>query len=234
TFQKQSSMVGMQEDKCTYPQFFVSKSGELIFMYRHGESGNGNHIFNAYSTSTKTWRRLLGSALTDGQGQMNAYPVGPILGPDDFWHLVWVWRDTPDAATNHDVSYARTKDLLNWENAAGQEIQLPIRIGPATSVDPVKTGEGMSNNNTKVGFDAKRRPSVAYHKFDANGNTQLYNARFETDKWVVYKTSDWNYRWEFGGGGTLVFDIVVEPVELQPDGTLTQNWYHAKLGGKGA
>jgi hypothetical protein len=228
------NMVGTNESSATYPQFFRSPAGELVFMYRDGSSGNGNHIFNKYSTSTKTWSRLLDSPLTDGEGEYNAYPVGPVQGPDGQFHLVWVWRDTPDASTNHDLSYARTADLLNWKSAAGAALSLPIRLGTADIVDPVPSGGGMINNNTKVGFDADERPVVAYHKFDSAGNTQLYNARFENDRWVRYKTSDWNYRWEFGGGGTLVFEIEVEPVELQPDGTLTQNWYHARNGGQGA
>jgi hypothetical protein len=92
----------------------------------------------------------------------------------------------------------------------------------------------MINNNTKVGFDAQNRPIVAYHKYDQAGNTQLYNARFEDGAWVVHQTSTWDYRWEFGGGGTLVFEIEVEPVVLQSNGMLTQNFYHAQYGGLGA
>jgi hypothetical protein len=228
------SMVGMNETSCTYPQFFRSPSGQLIYMYRDGSSGNGNHIFNAYSTASKTWSRLLGSALTDGEGQRNAYPVGPIQGPDGEFHLVWVWRDTPDAETNHDLSYARTADLLAWKRADGSSLTLPIRMSTGDIVDPVPSMGGMINNNTKVGFDAEMRPIVAYHKFDQQGNTQLYNARFENGDWVVHQTSSWDYRWDFGGGGTLVFEIEVQPVELQSDGTLTQNWYHAEYGGLGA
>jgi hypothetical protein len=233
TFQ-QLPMVSMNEASCTYPQFFRSPSGQLVFMYRDGSSGNGNHIFNAYDTASKTWSRLLGSALTDGEGQRNAYPVGPIQGPDGLFHLVWVWRDTPDATTNHDLSYARTADLLNWQKAGGQALTLPMRLSTADIVDPVPSGGGMINNNTKVGFDAQMRPIVAYHKFDQAGNTQLYNARFENGAWVVHQTSDWSYRWDFGGGGTLVFEIEVQPVELQQNGMLTQNYYHSQYGGLGA
>lgn len=233
SFQK-LPMVGMNETACTYPQFFRSPGGQLVFMYRDGQSGNGNHIFNAYDTANKTWSRLLGSALTDGEGQRNAYPVGPIQGPDGLFHLVWVWRDTPDASTNHDLSYARTADLLNWQKAGGQAVALPMRLSTAEIVDPVPAGGGMINNNTKVGFDAEMRPIVAYHKFDQSGNTQLYNARFENGAWVVHKTSEWSYRWNFGGGGTLVFEIEVEPVVLQPNGMLTQNFYHSQYGGLGA
>lgn len=234
TFQAQPSMVGNSEQSCTYPQFFRSPQDELVFMYRDGESGNGNHIFNAYTPSTHSWRRLLNSPLTDGQGQRNAYPVGPIQGPNGLWHLVWVWRDTPDASTNHDLSYARTSDLLSWQNAAGQALNLPITLATSDIVDPVPSGGGMINNNTKVGFDSQDRPIVAYHKYDADGNTQLYNARYENGAWVPHQTSSWDYRWDFGGGGTLVFEIEVEPVELHADGTLTQNFYHARYGGLGA
>ncbi len=233
TFQ-QLSMTGQNEQSCTYPQFFRGPGGKLVFIYRDGSSGNGNHIFNEYSTGTKTWSRLLGTPLTDGEGQRNAYPVGPIKGPDDLFHLVWVWRDTPDAATNHDLSYARSADLLSWTKASGQALTLPITLGTSEVVDPVPAGGGMINNNTKVGFDTQNRPIIAYHKYDQNGKTQLYNARFENGSWVVHQTSQWDYRWDFGGGGTLVFEIEVEPVEVQPGGTLTQNFYHSQYGGLGA
>lgn len=229
-----SSMVGANESSVTYPEFFTGPAGNLIFIYRDGGSGNGNHIFNKYDAAARAWSRLLDTPLTDGQGQYNAYPVGPIQGPNGFWHLVWVWRDTPDASTNHDLSYARTSDLVSWEAASGQPVSVPITLSTGDVADPVPAGGGMINNNTKVGFDAQNRPIIAYHKYDAQGNTQLYNVRFENGAWVVHQTSNWDYRWDFGGGGTLVFEIEVEPVDLQSDGTLTQRYYHAQYGGWGA
>lgn len=229
-----ASMVGENETSATYPEFFTGPEGNLIFAYRDGGSGNGNHIFNGYDAEARAWSRLLDTPLTDGQGQYNAYPVGPIQGPDGYWHLVWVWRDTPDASTNHDLSYARTVDLVNWESAAREPVNLPITLATGDIVDAVPAGGGMINNNTKVGFDARNRPIVAYHKYDAQGNTQLYNARFEDGVWVSHRTSNWDYRWDFGGGGTLVFEIEVEPVVAGDDGTLTQRYYHAEYGGYGA
>ena len=157
-----------------------------------------------------------------------------MLGPDGFYHLVWVWRDTPDAATNHDLSYAKSRDLVTWQSAAGTPLTLPITLGTSDIVDPVPSGGGMINNNTKVGFDSQNRAVVVYHKYDSAGNTQLYNARFEGGRWVRYQTSMWTTRWNFGGNGTLVFEIEVAGVKVQPDGTLTQDWYHARNGGWGA
>ncbi len=229
-----TSMVGSNEASATYPEFFSGPEGKLIFAYRDGGSGDGNHIFNTYDAEARAWSRLLDTPLTDGQGQYNAYPVGPIQGPDELWHLVWVWRDTPDASTNHDLSYARTVDLVEWESGAGESVNLPITLTTGDIVDAVPAGGGMINNNTKVGFDAENRPIIAYHKYDADGNTQLYNARLEDGVWVSHRTSNWDYRWEFGGGGTLVFEIEVEPVVAAADGTLTQRYYHAEYGGYGA
>ena len=226
-----ATMVGSNESSCTYPLFFHDTAGNLVFNYRDGSSGSGNHIFNIYDAGTKTWRRLLNAPFTDGQGQRNAYPVGPVLGPDAFWHMVWVWRETPDAETNHDLSYARSRDLVQWQTAAGANLTLPITLATSDIVDPVPVNGGMINNNTKVGFDAQNRPIVAYHKFDSAGNTQLYNARFENGKWVPHKTSSWTYRWAFSGQGTLVFEIQVEPVKVDAAGNLTQRWYHAQYGG---
>jgi hypothetical protein len=55
--------------------------------------------------------RVLDTPLIDGQGERSAYIYGggmPIPGPDGRFHLLWVWRETPDHATNNSLSYART------------------------------------------------------------------------------------------------------------------------------
>jgi hypothetical protein len=236
TFQTLNAMVGSNEQSCTYPQFLFLQgpSGDLVFAYRDGSSGNGNYVFDKYDLASSSWSRLLSTPLIDGQGTYSAYPVGPLLGPDGYYHIVWVWRDTPDASTNHDISYMRSRDLISWETVDGRPLALPIQYASSPIVDPVPAGGGMINNNTKIGFDAQNRALVAYHKYDAAGNTQLYNARFEGGRWVVHQTSDWTYRWMFGGQGTLVFEIEVEEAKLQPDGSLTQEWYHDQYGGWGA
>jgi hypothetical protein len=231
SFERISSMVGSNEQSVTYPEFFRGPGDVLIFAYRDGGSGNGNHIFNVYDTTNKTWRRLINSPLLDGQGQRNAYPVGPTLGPDGWWHLVYVWRDTPDAATNHDLSYARSRDLMTWQGGTGQAKALPITLATSDIVDPVPVMGGMINNNTKVGFDSMNRPVVAYHKYDGSGNTQLYNARVEGGRWVTRQASSWNTRWNFGGGGTLVFEILLEGVRVASNGSLIQVWYNQRQGG---
>jgi putative BNR repeat neuraminidase len=230
TLVRVESMVGSEEQRVTYPKFLRGPYDALIFTYRDGSSGDGNQIYNVYSPETRTWRRLLDQPLLDGKGQMNAYPVGPTLGPNGYYHVCWVWRDTPDCATNHHLSYARSRDLVTWERGNGQLLELPMTIETAEVVDPVPAGGGILNGNTKLGFDHQDRPVIAYHKFDEDGFTQLYNARLEDGAWVIYQSSDWSYRWEFSGGGSIQNEIRIGAVRAQADGTLVQQWRHGRHG----
>lgn len=197
------------ERSMTYPAFLKDAGGRLIFKYRDGGSGRGREIYNVLDGSG--WKRLLDAPLADGEGRRSAYFVGPVSGPDGWFHLSWVWRDTPDAATNHDLSYARSRDLLHWERSDGTPLPLPIRLGDAEVVDPVPVRGGIINNNTPIGFDAAGRPVIAFHKFDAAGNTQVYVARREARVWRIVQASDWKgFRWDFGGLGSLDFRLHVE------------------------
>lgn len=224
------TMVGREENKATYPKFFKGPDGRLVFTYRDGSSGDGNQIFNVYDGKSKAWQRLLDRPLTDGEGKRNAYFCGPQLGPDGFYHISWVWRETPDAATNHDLSYARSKDLLQWETAAGKKLTLPIRIGDGATIDPVPVNGGMINGNHQIGFDAQKRVTISYHKNDAENFTQPWVARWEGGAWAFHHVSDWPWHCEFSGGGTLNFPIRLGPVVAQRDGSLTMNYKHSEFG----
>ena len=213
-------MVGPErERRVTYPVFLSGPEGQLIFRYRDGSSGSGDDIYNAYDETSRTWRRLIDSPLTSGQGKMNAYCSRPRLGPDNWYHIVWVWRDTPDCATNHDLSYARSRDLVHWETAGGRTLQLPITIDAGSVVDAVPPRGGIINGGNRLGFDSRSRPVIAYHKYDAEGDTQIYLARFESDAWRIQQISDWaGYRWEFSGGGSIPFEVRLGTVSCVADG----------------
>jgi len=230
SFQRIQSMVGDKEQKCTYPRFLRGFDNELIFTYRDGSSGNGDQIYNVYDLESQTWRRLLDQPLTSGEGKRNAYINGPRRGPDGLFHLCWVWRETPDCSTNHDPSYARSRDLIHWETSDGKPLSLPITLETGEIVDPVPVGGGIINGNTVLGFDSQNRPIVSYHKFDDRGYTQLYSARREESGWKIYQTSQWDYRWDFKGGGAINFEIRLGSVSVESDGRLSQRYSHVKYG----
>ena len=232
TFQQITEMIGKNEKKCTYPQFFRGPGGEFMFHYRDGSSGKGNEIFNVFDQKTKKWRRLMDTPLADGEGVKNAYLNGPVTGPDGYFHLSWLWRDTPDCVTNHDLSYVRSKDLINWETISGEKVDLPITFATkGVVVDPTPFRGGLINTSNVLGFDSKKRPIISYHKYDKNGKSQAYNARLEKGQWKIYQTSDWDYRWYFHGFGAIEIDISIGPVVLKDEG-LTQLYNH-KIHGSG-
>ncbi|MFQ5526120.1 MAG: BNR-4 repeat-containing protein [Thermoanaerobaculia bacterium] len=223
-------MVGGLEREVTYPSFVRDVEERLLFHYRDGISGNGAQIVNAFDEERQAWVRLLAEPLFDGGGKMSAYLAGPTRGPDGLFHLAWMWRDSPMGDTNHDLSYARSRDLVSWEAADGVPVELPIRPDTAgVVVDPVRSGGGLAGIAFGVGWDSRQRTIVTYSKYDAAGRSQSYNARFER-QWLVHRVSDWDFRWELARTGTLPEDIVVRPPAIDPQGRLTQEFRHVSQG----
>lgn len=233
SFVRVPNMVGRNENRCTYPKFITGPGGELIFHYRDGHSGNGIEIYNVYDPATRTWQRMLDQPLVDGLGKVNAYAHGPLLGPDGRYHLLWMWRVHGGCETNHHLSYARSADLRNWETVEGTPLTLPITPEtPGVMVDPTPVKGGMINMGHCIGFDAEQRPVLTYHKYDGEGKSQIWNARFEKGKWALHQATDWDYRWEFSGGGSIPCEIRGGPVTVDADGTLRQSLSHSQgLGG---
>ena len=230
SFEKIPAMIDQNEKSCTYPHFLRGPHGELIFNYRDGRSGNGDQYFNVYDPQTQTWRRLVDGPLFAGNGKRNAYFMGPVQDRKGVFHICWVWREKPDCATNHHLSYARSRDLVHWETSGGRPQPLPMTLENSEIVDPVPINGGILNGHTLLSFDSLDRPMIAYHKFDAQGNTQIYNARRESTGWKIYQASDWDYRWDHRGGGTIRVEVSSGPVAVAADGSLTQSYHHIRYG----
>ncbi len=233
TLERLDRMTGEREMRCTYPLFFKTAAGDLLFRYRDGSSGNGSDLYNLYDPATRSWRRLLDTPLLDGEGHRNAYATEPTLGPDGFFHLLWMWRESPDASTNHTLSYARSRDLVHWENSRGAALNLPITLATSDVIDPAKVKEGLINMTMAVGFDAAKRPVVTYHRYDARGKSQVFAARpGGAGGWDVRQVSEWDFRWEFSGGGSLAAEVSVGAPRAEKDGTLVMS-YQSMVAGSG-
>ncbi|MDO4630442.1 MAG: BNR repeat-containing protein [Planctomycetia bacterium] len=212
-----------RENRCTYPHFMKNADGELIFTYRDGSSGNGVQLWNLYDTKTRTWRRLLDTPMFDGEGECNAYYHGPKLGPDGYYHVAWVWRDTPDCATNHDLSYMRSRDLIHWEKSDGSPQMIPATRSNSEVIAPLKNGEGLLNPLVAIGFDTDGHVILTYTRYDENQNNQLMQARRESNGWKYYQTSEWTHSWIFSGGGCIPTELSFSPVEVV-NGKIEQFW----------
>lgn len=220
-------MTGSRESSVTYPVFVPAPDGRLFFQFRDGGSGNGTTLWNVYSPARRQWTRVGSTGLFDGLGQSNAYPTNPLLGPDGMFHVLWMWRETPVANTNHHLSHMRGPDLERWQNLSGTSVPLPAT--PNTNgvvVDPTGPGNGLINMDFGIGWDGQDRPVATYHRYDQDGASQIFNARWENGAWAVRKTSRWTgFKWNLDLTGSLPHLIAAQPVRVE-DGALVQRYVY--------
>lgn len=221
-------MVGEDESRVTYPKFFNDKDGRLQFSYRSGGSGDGNILVNRFLVEEGRWERTLDEPLFVGigtDGTRNAYHkfVRDLSGN---FHYLWIWRDTPQVETSHQICYATTPDLIHWENAFGQPLDLPFRPDDErVIVDPVSSGGGAHNGRYQVILTEEGTPIVGYVKYDENGLTQCYLARPEDGAWISRQISDWDFRWAFtGGGDQMTIGGWFSLLGFDADGRLVVDW----------
>lgn len=232
TFQRVFPQVSSQDElRCTYPNFMKDANNRLVFTYRKGGSGNGISISNVYDEATKSFKRLSDKPLFDGLGEMSAYQSGPKLESDGYFHLTWVWRDTPDSETNHDLSYAKSKDLIHWETLKGEKIDLPITPRKSQfTVDAIPAKGGILNGSPILIFDNEKRPLIAYYKYNSAGSSEVFIANTEGKEWKTKQISNWNYRWAFSGPGSIDGEIKLISAEFPIEGNIVINYWHIKRG----
>lgn len=229
SFVRVREMTGQEENSVTYPTFFTFPDGTLGFSYRSGRSGNGAEIINRFDGTS--WRRHTQTAVfasRDANRPVSAYRTNYVVGPDGYFHVAWVWRASALAQSNFNVNYARSKDLKRWVNGSGSPIALPMTPSNSEIAANVPPESGLFNN-IRLGFDRRSRPVISFLKFDENGNTQLYHARREESAWTVAKITDWKYRWDFSGRGTLDEDIAFSGVFREGE-ELVESVKHRVLG----
>lgn len=169
-------MIARDEEHVTYPEFHRLPDGGLLFLYRDGSSGNGNLVMNRYDAKTSVWRRLHDS-LIDGEGKRNPYWQA-FVDHEGTIHLSWVWRESPDVASNHDLCYARSRDGgTTWENSAGQKYALPITAATAEYAARVPQGRELINQ-TSMAADSAGHPYIATYWRDETSDVPQYRVVF--------------------------------------------------------
>jgi hypothetical protein len=139
-------MVGKNEGRVSYPQFFLLPNGDMLFAYRDGSSGDGNIVLNRYITKEKKWIRVHDIFVSGrDKGHRNAYWE---FYMDVNWtlHCTWTWRDTGWISTNHDICYARSRDEgQTWETIDGRVYTLPITLTTADYVQHIPVNSSLMN-----------------------------------------------------------------------------------------
>ena len=210
------------EQRMTYPEFFKDPEGRLIFKYRDGSSGQGRWFYNRWNAETGDWTRLHDTVLLSGEDVRGVYPLGPILGPDGYAHMTFTWRETPIASSNHDLSYARSRDLVNWERSDGTPIPLPIVLASGEVIDPIPEHGGLLNGRHPIGFDSSNRVMVTYQKYNEDKLSQVFIARLEESSWTVSQVSDWDDLYvDLDKSGALDLPLLTnDPAYINSDGNI--------------
>jgi hypothetical protein len=231
------SMTGKNEERSTYPVFFKDQQGTLYFQYRNGGSGDGITYWNKYDPERKVWEGLFDTPFFDGEKEANSYMTNPQLGPDGYFYVAWMWRMSPIANTNHNLSCIRSKDLLHWENMRGTAITLPARWSDTRAVvDPVAPWNGLINMSFQISWDKEKMPYISYHKFDQQGVSQVFIARWEKDKkganaWQIHQISDWaDFTWDLNRAGSLRNSVGISQVTDVGSNEVTAKFMHEKHG----
>ena len=67
-------------------------------------------------------------------------------------------------------------------------------------------------------------------KYDVNGNLQLFIAQIKNGKWKSKVITDWDYRWDFSGYGSIVKEVIMKDLQLEKTGCLRYGYWHIKYG----
>lgn len=177
---KKLKMIGDKEDRVTYPEFYKLPNGDLLFLYRDGSSGNGNLMLNRYNLASKKWVRVQ-DGLIDGEGQRNAY-CQMAVDTRGTIHLSWVWRETPDVATNHDMCYARSRDGgVTWEKSNGEKYQLPVTAANAEYACKIPQKSELINQTSMFADDAGH-PFIATYWREGGQTVPQYHLVYNDGK----------------------------------------------------
>ncbi|MGL1958737.1 MAG: BNR-4 repeat-containing protein [Colwellia sp.] len=220
-----------QEGSVTYPQFYRLKNGDVLFAYRHGGSGRGSLVLNTYNTKNQQWQRIHNSLL-DGEGKRSAY-WDMSIDSNGVLHLAWIWRETPDVASNHDLAYAQSLDNgQTWQTIDGDVYQMPITETTSKVVKHIPQNHKLMNPPV-VAADKHSNPFIASYWSDTPTDKPRYHVVFvqkdekkPTDKvlWQEIKAPEVAENFELSGKGTK--NPPISRAVLLVESDWHNSWFH--------
>jgi len=118
-------------------------------------------------------------------------------------HLAWMWRDSADAGTNHDLAYARSTDGgKTWTRSDGSPYQLPITAASAEYAARIPAGSNLMNPPS-IAADGQGRPCMATYWSPAPGAPPRFHlVRREAGGWSVTAGPARSATFALSGAGT--------------------------------
>ena len=198
-------MTGDAEKKVSYPEFYQMPDGGLLFCYRDGASGNGNMVLNRYSIKEKKWSRIQ-TNLINGEDKRNAYWQS-CVDRNGFIYISWVWRESPDVSSNHDMCYAVSKDGgISWQQSTGKKYQIPITMATAEKICSIPQGSELINQ-TSICTDEAGNPFIASYWKGKNDVPQYHIMYKKGNSWKVHDLGFRTTGFSLSGTGTKQIPI---------------------------
>ena len=171
---------------------------------------------NKYDIRTNLWERIQDN-LVDGEGHRNAY-WQLFVDKKGTIHVSWVWRETPDVATNHDLCYAKSEDGgMTWRKSNNEIYNLPIKASNAEYICRIPQNSELINQ-TSMTADKKGNPYIATYWRDADSDVPQYRlVWFDGFNWKQNKVSQRTTPFSLSGGGTKMIPIARPRLVVKPD-----------------
>lgn len=213
---KEQSMTANEEQKVSYPEFYNLLNGNILFFYRSGASGRGNMVINSYDVKEKKWSQLQQNLL-NGEDKRSAY-WQVCIDDKAVIHLSWVWRESWDVSTNHDLCYARSKDGgATWEKSSGEVYSLPITATSAEYAWKIPQKSSLINQ-TAMTADKNGNPFIVSY-WSENGIPQYQIVYLDKGIWKKENTDFRKTAFYLGGGGTKQIPISRPDIFIDDKGT---------------
>lgn len=157
----------------TYPSFQKSATGDLVMTYRLGSSSYGDLWAARFDPESATWSRTF-----DGPYLGFAPGSEPTTSPyvaTAFWggsaHFLAVHREKNQHGGNQVnrnlgkvLTYVRTRDWANFENAAGDAVDLPVTQQSSDAM--VESAWEGGIHSAHLGREATGNPTAGYPIYD--------------------------------------------------------------------
>jgi hypothetical protein len=210
-------MTGVNEKKVTYPEFHRLPNGDLLFAYRYGGSGRGNLALNLYDVKTRRWTQVHDQVIA-GEGVRSPY-WQMALDSHGTLHLSWVWRESPDVASNHDMAYAKSVDAgKTWLKSNGEAYQLPITADTAEYAAHIGPEHELINQ-TSMCADENGNPLVAtYWRPEGLKVPQFFVIYRDGTNWKTSQVTRRTTAFSLSGTGTKAIPISRPQIVVEAQG----------------
>jgi len=207
-------MTGKKESKVSYPEFYKMPGGNILFFYRDGGSGNGNLMIDLYNVQRKQWTQVQ-DGLINGEGKRNAYWQTAVDNNGTI-HLSWVWRESPDVASNHDMCYAKSTDGgITWEKSTGEKYKLPITAATAEYACKIPQRSELINQ-TSMCADEDGNPYIAtYWRSEGSAIPQYRLVYNNGHQWKTLAISKRVTPFTLSGAGTKKIPVSRPQIVVQ-------------------